>query len=146
MKIPFGVAANNSTVFYTDWVSMELGTGSVTSYDLVTKETQTLLRELSNPAGVVYINRAEPIPAGRSRTFALLESNMFLFQLVHSNRSGLLHCGDTKAQFTQDAEYLAKGVHKFWNTLWSIGVFRQVASNIKGFACKSAFVSCVNEA
>ncbi len=55
-----------------------------------------------------------------------------------------------RAQFTQDAEHLATGVRKFWNTLCSIGVFTQVASNIKGFACKfarkCAYASCVNGA
>ena len=50
------------------------------------------------------------------------------------------------AQFTQDAEHLATGVCKFWNTLWSMGVFTQVASNIKEFACKCADASCVNRA
>ena len=53
---------------------------------------------------------------------------------------------DCRAQFTQDAKHLATGVRKFWNTLWSVGVFTQVASNIKGFACKCAYASCVNRA
>ncbi len=54
----------------------------------------------------------------------------------------------TKAQFTQDAEHLATGACKLWNTLWSMGVFTQLANNIKGFvckfACKCAYESCVN--
>ncbi len=61
------------------------------------------------------------------------------------------HClGYSQAQFTQDAEHLATGVRKFWKTLSSMGVFTQVASNIKGFAhkfaCKTAYASCVNGA
>ena len=48
-----------------------------------------------------------------------------------------------QAQFTQDAEHLATCPRKLWNTLQSIGVFTQVASNIK-FACKCANASCVN--
>ena len=52
------------------------------------------------------------------------------------------------AQFTQDTEHLATCAHKLWNTLWSMGVFTQLASNIKGFApkfaCKCAYASCVN--
>ncbi len=43
-----------------------------------------------------------------------------------------------KAQFTQDAEHLATGARKLWNTLWSMGVFIQLASHIKRFACKYA--------
>ncbi len=43
-----------------------------------------------------------------------------------------------KAQFTQDVEHLATCARKLWNTLWSTGVFTQLASNIKGFACKFA--------
>ncbi len=54
------------------------------------------------------------------------------------------------AQFTQDAEHLTTCARKFWDTLWSMRVFTQVASNIKGFACKfackSAYASCVNGA
>ena len=55
-----------------------------------------------------------------------------------------------EAQFTQDAEHLATGVYKLWDTLWSMRVFTQDASNIKGFADKfarkSAHASCVKEA
>ncbi len=58
--------------------------------------------------------------------------------------------GNSEAPFTQDAEHLATGVSKLWDTLWSMRVFTQVASNIKGFArkfaCKSAYASCVNRA
>ncbi len=43
-----------------------------------------------------------------------------------------------QAQFTQDAEHLATCTRKLWNTLWSMGVFTQLASNIKGFARKCA--------
>ena len=43
--------------------------------------------------------------------------------------------------FTQDAEHLATCACKLWDTLLSMGVFTQVASNIKGFACKSAYTS-----
>ncbi len=54
----------------------------------------------------------------------------------------------SKAPFTQDAEHLVTGVSKLRNTLWSMGVFTQVVSNIKGFARKfarkSAYASCVN--
>ena len=43
---------------------------------------------------------------------------------------------------------LQQCVCKLWNTLQSMGVFTQLASNIKGFACKfarkCAFASCVN--
>ena len=35
-----------------------------------------------------------------------------------------------QAQFTQDAEQLAKDARKLSNTLWSMGVFTQFASNI----------------
>ncbi len=53
-----------------------------------------------------------------------------------------------RAQFTQDTEHLATPTRKLWNTLWSMGVFTQLASNIKGFAgkfaCKCAYASCVN--
>ena len=64
---------------------------------------------------------------------------------------GVIGNHQPKAQFTQDAEHLATDVCKFWNTLQSMGVvFTQVASNIKGFAhkfaCKCAYVSCVNRA
>ena len=38
---------------------------------------------------------------------------------------------DVKAPFTQDAEHLATGVHDF-ETLQSLGVFTQLAHNIKG--------------
>ncbi len=45
-------------------------------------------------------------------------------------------------------KHLATGIHKQWNTLWSMGVFTQLAFNTKGFArkfaCKSAQASCVN--
>ncbi len=41
-----------------------------------------------------------------------------------------------------NVEHLATGVGKQWNTLWSMGVFTQLASNTKGFAHKSADVSC----
>ncbi len=51
-----------------------------------------------------------------------------------------------KVPFTQDAEHLATDISKLWDTLWSMGVFTQVASNIKGFARKSAHASCVNGA
>ncbi len=37
-----------------------------------------------------------------------------------------------KAPFTQDAEHLATGVSKLWDTLWSMGMFTQVATS-KGF-------------
>ncbi len=43
--------------------------------------------------------------------------------------------GHCYAQFTQDAEHLATHARKLWNTLWSMGVFTQLASNIKGFTC-----------
>ncbi len=48
------------------------------------------------------------------------------------------------AQFTQDAEQLATGARQLCNTLWSMRVFTQLASNIKGFADKCAHASCVN--
>ena len=55
--------------------------------------------------------------------------------------------GKTGAPFTQDVEHLATGVRKFWNTLRSMGVFTQLARNIKGFvwkcARKCASASCV---
>ena len=55
-----------------------------------------------------------------------------------------------KAPFTLDAEHLATGACKLWNTLLKMGVFTQVASNIRGFATKfarkSAYASCVNGA
>ena len=55
-----------------------------------------------------------------------------------------------KALFTQDAEHLATRACKLWNTLQSMGVFTQIASNIKRFACKfarkCASASCVNGA
>ncbi len=66
---------------------------------------------------------------------------------THKERQLYICC---KALFTQDAEHLATGVSKLWDTLWSMRVFTQVASNIKGFArkfaCKSAYASCVNRA
>ncbi len=49
-----------------------------------------------------------------------------------------------QAQFTPDAEHLATCARTLWNTLQSIGVFTQLASNIKGFAHKCAHASCVN--
>ena len=51
-----------------------------------------------------------------------------------------------QAPFTQDAEHLASGARKLWDTLWSMGVFTQLASNIEWFARKSASASCVNGA
>ena len=43
---------------------------------------------------------------------------------------------------------LRKAPRKQWDTLLQMGVFTQVARNIKGFAgkfaCKSAYASCVN--
>ena len=42
------------------------------------------------------------------------------------------------------AEHFATGARKLWNTLWSMGVFTQLASNSKGFARKCASASCVN--
>ena len=50
------------------------------------------------------------------------------------------------AQFTHYAEHRATGICKQWNTSWSMGVFTQLASNIKGFAGKCADASCVNGA
>ncbi len=41
-----------------------------------------------------------------------------------------------QAQFTQDVEHLATQACKLWNILWSMRVFTQLASNIKGFAHK----------
>ncbi len=47
---------------------------------------------------------------------------------------------------TQSTLQYAQGI--LWNTLWSVGVFTQLASNIKGFASKfgfrCAYASCVN--
>ena len=51
---------------------------------------------------------------------------------------------DTQAQFTQDAEHLSTGARKLCNTLWSMWVFTQVASNIKGFARKFECAYCQN--
>ena len=52
------------------------------------------------------------------------------------------------AQFTQDTEHLATHARKRGNTLWSMGVFTQLPSNIKGFAHKfarkSVYAFCVN--
>ncbi len=43
---------------------------------------------------------------------------------------------NSKAQFTQDTEHFATRARKLWNTAQSMGVFTQLASNIKGFARK----------
>ncbi len=44
-----------------------------------------------------------------------------------------------------DADHLTTGARKLWDTLWSMGVFTQLASNIK-FTRISAYASCVNGA
>ena len=74
-----------------------------------------------------------------------------MLKVMAAERTSPIYSNDNNevAQFTQDAEHLATHAYRLWNTMWSMGVFTQVASNIKGFArklaCKCAFTSCVNE-
>ena len=64
VEIPFGVTANKNTLYYTNWVTTSTDTGSVTSYNTVTKETREILQHLSNPSGIVYVNATGPAPTG----------------------------------------------------------------------------------
>ncbi len=45
---------------------------------------------------------------------------------------------DFGAQFTQEVEHIGTCTPKLWNTLWPVGVFTQIASSIKEFACQFA--------
>ena len=64
VEIPFGVTANKNTLYYTNWVTTSPDTGSVTSYNTVTKETRNIIQHLSNPSGIVYVNTTGFAPLG----------------------------------------------------------------------------------
>ena len=64
VEIPFGITAHKDTLYYTNWVTTSTQTGSVTSYNTVTKETRTILHHLSNPSGIVFVNTSNAVSTG----------------------------------------------------------------------------------
>lgn len=54
LSIPFGLAAQEGTVFYTDWLSTESSTGAVFMYDVQSGNSSVLIGDMANPTGIFY--------------------------------------------------------------------------------------------
>ena len=64
LQSPFGLAANDFNAYVTDW-----DTGVILHLDMSTGQQSTILSGLTNPAGIVYIDRGANVDSKPGKNF-----------------------------------------------------------------------------